>query len=131
MKIYKINDVKSLDFFKFFLEQNPVEGSLKIRAYTASEAMPVKNLAIKVSKVIDDKIVVFYEGKTNESGIIENIKLPAPRISFNDEEEPKSTNYNVTASYMGKDYYKYVISIYENVLVIQNINIVLGENNVY
>lgn len=131
MNTYYLKDVKSLDFYKTFLKQNTGLGTLKIRAFAASEAMPIKNLFISVSKVINDKTIIFYEGYTNDSGTIDNIILPTPKISLDNDLKPDSTTYIIKVKYLNKDYSSYIVSIYENVMVIQNINIVPGEYNGY
>ena len=131
MNTYNLENVKNLEFYKAFLKQNSGHGTLKIRAYAASEAMPIKNLYVEVSKVIDDKKIIFYEGYTNDSGTIDNIFLPTPKLSFDSDTKPDSTNYIISTKYSNKDYKNYIVTIYENVLVIQNINIVPGDSYGY
>ena len=54
MKTYYVNDesFKQSEEYNDFLEQNPGIGYLRIRAYTASEAIPMNGLNIEVSKEI-------------------------------------------------------------------------------
>ena len=77
MNTYYFNDdtFKTTDLYKKYLVNNPATGYLKIRASSASEAIPISNLKIVVSKKIDTSKIIFYEGVTNESGIIEKIIL--------------------------------------------------------
>lgn len=119
------------DTYKYqeFINLNPAFGRLKIRAYTASEAIPVRGLDVKITKIIDGVNVVFFEGKTDSSGVIENILLPAPKLDNAGNQVPPSIEYNLTASYDEK--FKpvvYKVIIYDNIYVIQNIN-VLPEAN--
>ena len=128
MKTYNLDEVKTSTYYKSFLSDNKGLGILKIRAYTASEALPIKNLYVTVSKVIDDKNIIFYEGTTNDSGIIDNIKLPAPKVIVDNQITPNSTSYKVKTKYMNQDYSDHTVTIYENILVVQNINVVPNIN---
>ena len=81
MNIYNINDenFKNTEAYRSFMNDNPVNGYLKIRAYGASGAIPISNLKIVVSKIINNTKIIFFEGTTNESGIIDKITLPTPK----------------------------------------------------
>ena len=76
MKEININKFLSTEEYQEFIKDNSVNGYLKIRAYTASGAVPIKDLNIEVSKEIENNKVIFYKGLTDESGIIERITLP-------------------------------------------------------
>lgn len=60
-----------------FLNENPAQGMLKIQA-TVCQTLPVPGVHIIVSKRIGEETRVFFEGTTDESGIIDGIVLPAP-----------------------------------------------------
>ncbi len=127
MNTYNFNDenFKNTNSYKQFTFANPAEGYLKIRAYAASGALPISNLNIVVSKIIDNNNVIFFEGKTNSSGIIERIPLPAPRIESNNLDAPNSTTYDIKATYPEDNLDEvYKINIYENIYVVQTINVV-------
>ena len=127
MNTYNINDkaFQKTKSYKDFVNNNPKNGFLKIRAYAASQAIPIKGLKILISKNIDNNNVIFFEGDTNESGVIEGIVLPAPVLNNNDLIVPNSVIYDITATYFEDDFKRtYKINIYENVYVVQNINIV-------
>ena len=110
--------------YKKFMEENPGRGHLAIRAYAAGGAVPISNLAVEVSKVIDNIKVIFFKGQTNESGIIERIALPAPKQDLNDLNVPLSTSYEITATYLPNNtILSYFINIYDNICVLQNISI--------
>lgn len=124
-----LEEFKDTYKYKEFINLNPAFGRLKVRAYTASEAIPVRGLDVKITKIIDGVNVVFFEGKTDSSGVIENILLPAPKLDNAENQVPPSIEYNLTASYDEK--FKpvvYKVIIYDNIYVIQNIN-VLPEAN--
>ena len=127
MNIYNFNDksFKNTQIYQRFIDANPSVGYLKIRASAASQAIPISNLKIVVSKTVDGNKIIFYEGTTNSSGVIEKIELPAPKQNPDDLITPSSTSYDINATYEPNnlnDIYK--VNIYENIYVIQRINIV-------
>lgn len=136
MNTYNYNDenFKNTETYKNFIVSNNGEGYLKIRAYAASGALPISDLKIVVSKNIDNSNVIFYEGKTNSSGIIEKIVLPAPKQNTNDLVIPSSITYDIKATYeKDNTTNSYQINIYDNIYVVQTINIVptmsvMGDN---
>ena len=107
-----------------FLANNPGRGMLKIRSYAANQAIPVRGLNIVISTPIGGNNVIFYEGSTNESGVIEGISLPTPRIDNNDLVVPKGTTYDIKAYLTNNQVNKnYKVNLYDGVSVIQNISI--------
>lgn len=127
MNTYYFNDENfmSSEEYKRFMENNSSQGELKIRAYSASEAIPVEGLKVIVSALVGNDKVIFFEGVTDESGVIDNIMLPAPVLNPNNLEAPTKQTYDIEASYVPdniKLYFK--ANIYENVCVVQNINII-------
>ena len=127
MNTYNINDknFQLTDTYKGFIKDNPTIGNLKIRAYAAGGAIPIEGLKIIVRKIIDNNNIIFYEGETNNSGIIENIKLPAPKLEANNLTIPNQITYDIIATYTKENLnLTYKINIYENIYVVQNISIV-------
>ena len=111
------------DTYQRFIRDNSGFGFLNIRAYGANSAIPIANMKVEVSKIIDNIKVIFFEGKTDSSGNIYNIKLPSPLISNDDLEIPSSIEYNVDATY-NNEVLPFFIKIYSNIQVVQNINVV-------
>ena len=127
MNTYNINDnnYKNSPEYQNFLKDNPEIGYLKIRAYAASGAVPVSGVGIVVSKDINNNKIIFFEGTTNESGIIEKIALPAPKLDPNDLDIPNKITYDINVTYNPDNISNiYKVNIYEKIRVIQNINIV-------
>ena len=127
MSTYNINDTSFIqtDAYKNFMNSNPSRGNLRIRAYAASGAIPISNLKIIVRTKINNDNIVFFEGVTNESGIIDRISLPAPKLNPDNLDKPATTTYEVVAMYVPDDITNvYRVNIYENVCVVQTINIV-------
>lgn len=121
-----INEFKKTKDYDVFIKNNPGVGNLKIRAYAASEALPVSGLNIVVSSVISNTKVIFYEGVTDASGMIPNISLPAPSLTSN-LEIPNTLKYDIEA-YMNGVSRNFSVNMYDGICVVQNINFVPGEN---
>lgn len=116
--------------YKKYIENNPKTGLLKIHAFAASEAIPIKGMKITISKEIDNYNVIFFEGYTNESGVINNIVLPAPAQNTNDLTVPLKATYKIESLYNNKNAL-YIVNIYDGLYVIQDINVVLGDMSGY
>ena len=121
-----INEFMKTNNYSLFIKENPGIGRLKIRAYAASEALPVSNLKIVVSSIISGTKVIFYEGVTDTSGMIPNISLPAPSLIDN-LEIPKTIKYDIEAS-MNNSVSNFSINMYDGICVVQNINFVPGDD---
>lgn len=107
-----------------FLRNNPGNGFLKIRASAANEAVPISGIQIKVTKLIGNTNVVFFEGQTDGSGMINNISLPAPAAIASDEDVPQFTDYNVSATGSMQDLKEeYSVAICCGITVIQYISV--------
>lgn len=121
-----IEEFKNSSEYKEFIRNNPGSGRLKIRAYAASEALPVVGLSIVVSSLVGNTRVIFFNGTTDASGMIPIITLPAPSLLDN-LEVPKTIKYDIDAS-MGNNRNNFTINMYDGVCVVQNINFVPGED---
>ncbi len=131
MNTYNFNDssFQNTSSYQNFIAANPSQGYLKIRASAASQALPISGLKIVVSKVIDNNNIIFFEGVTDTSGVIERIVLPAPKLNTDNLAAPQSTTYDIKATYEPdnlNDIYR--VNIYENIYVIQTINVVPALN---
>ena len=127
MNTYNVNDVNFLNskIYQDFIGQNPSQGSLRIRAYAASQAIPISGLKVVISTDFLDNKIIFFEGTTNESGIIDGIKLPAPRLNTNNLDAPSKTTYDIVATYVPDNVeLLFKVNMFEDICVVQNINIV-------
>ena len=118
-----IDDFKNKKEYINFINKNKGSGNLIIRAYAANEAIPISNVKIVVSLVIDNSNVVFFSGITDASGMIPKITLPAPIYNDDNLVEPLYTVYDITAIYNGNEY-TYKVNLYDDICVLQTINIV-------
>ena len=128
---YNLNDKDFLnsELYKSFINSNSGVGFLKIRAYAASGAVPISGLSVVVSKDIGGNKVIFFEGATNDSGVIERISLPAPRIDSDNLVSPILTTYDISAVYEGENKL-YKVNVYDGIYVVQNINLTPNINGV-
>lgn len=117
------NEFKNSENYQEFINNNPKEGYLNIRAYAANSAIPITDLEVKVSRIIDNQKIIFFDGKTDQSGLISNIVLPTPAVNANDEVVPLSSQYEVSARYNG-DNLVFKVVMYEGISVLQNISVV-------
>lgn len=127
MNTYNFNDktYQSTTSYQNFIKNNPRKGYLKIRASAASQALPISNIKIVVFKMIDGNNIVFYEGTTDNSGVIEKIILPAPILNNDNLLTPSSTMYEIRATYPEDNLdIIYKVNIYENIYTTQTINVV-------
>ncbi len=120
---YNDSNFQQSDTYKDFVSINSSSGKLNIRAYAANKALPVTGMKVIVYKIMNNTRVIFYEGNTDNSGLIENISLPTPTVSSNDLTVPPSEDYNIEAIYETQDLV-FNIKMYSNISVNQNINIV-------
>lgn len=74
--------------YEEYLRENPATGQLKVQAYRAREALPQSDVDVTVSSFIGETEHVFFSGRTDGDGLIDNIALPAPArassLSFGD-----------------------------------------------
>lgn len=132
MNTFNINDLNFInsETYENFIIKNPSSGNLRVRAYAASGAIPISGLKVVVSKVIDNNNVIFYEGYTNSSGVIDRIPLPAPKLDTDDLNIPNFTTYDIVATYIPDNVnLLFKVNMYEDVYVVQNINIVPDMNS--
>ena len=124
MNLITYEEFKKTEEYKKFIEENPDKGYLKIQAFTAYQAIPIENAEILITKDIENDKVIFFQGKTDSSGIINNIELLAPTgiVDLKAQEIPKLTTYDLTAIHEGYETIKkYEIAMFGGVRVIQYI----------
>ena len=81
-------------------------------------------MKITIKTSFNNETIVFYEGETDQSGVIDRIKLPAPKIILDNLVVPDELSYEIIADYLPEKFSsKYVVSMYEGICVVQNINV--------
>lgn len=130
MTIISYEEFKNLDLYQDFIRDNPGVGYLKVQVFTAYGAIPVADTSILITKDIEEYRVVFFQGKTDSSGIISGIALPAPAPVSTTEEAPAYTIYDMTAVNEGYETLKtYSIGMFGGINVIQYVKM-LPEINI-
>lgn len=121
MEYISFDEFKKLDIYEDFIRVNPDLGVLKIEAFTANEGIPIPDTDIVIYKDIGEYNVVFFKGKTDSSGMIDNIYLPSPKKSDSMSLEiPLYTVYEMNAYHIGYERIKkYSIGMFGDVKVIQ------------
>lgn len=98
MKIISYEEFKGTDLYDSFIKENSSSGNLKVQVFTAYGAIPVDNTNIVVYKDIEEYRVIFFQGFSDSSGIVDNINLPAPAMVQSNEDTPTYAIYNMNAS---------------------------------
>ncbi len=127
MDLITYDEFKNTDSYDEFIKNNPSLGSFKVQVSMGSGGVPVSGATVLVTKEIDGKKVLFYKGVTDESGMVDNIKVPAPNsiTDFSSYEFPKYTLYNIFVIDKDNDTTReYVVQALGDVKAIQNVNIV-------
>lgn len=122
---YNVNDenFKNSEIYKNFLKEYPSRGGLRVRAYAASGAIPISGLKVEISTMFNGDKIIFFEGETDESGLIERVSLPTPELSTDNLESPLKKTYDILTTYENVDT-TYKVDMYEGVCVLQNVNVV-------
>ena len=116
--------------YQNFKRENPSVGSLRVNVFAANVAIPLENVNIVITKKVGNYQVLFFDGFTDSSGIIDNIVLPAPDISSNNMEVPGYTFYDLNASREGyQEVEQYEIAMFGNTKVIQYVKLMPEVNN--
>ena len=62
---------------EWFLDAHPERGTLRVQVSTGRGLFPVEGARVELYRDFGDQRVVFYEGVTDRSGIVDDIRLPA------------------------------------------------------
>ena len=118
--IISFEEFKQLAEYQQFITENPDMGYLKVQVFTAYGAIPVADTDILITKDIGQYRVVFFRGRTDSSGIISDIELPAPLATIDPEIAPMYTLYDLTAINEGYETLKkYSVAMFGGIKIIQ------------
>lgn len=127
MNLMSYEEFKKTPNYKKFIEENHGTGTLKVQAFTAYQAVPISDVEIVITKDFGNDRVVFFEGYTNSSGVIENIKLPASDKKYDPVTlEPSGhTLYDLTAISEGYETIKkYNVDMYNGINSVQYVKMI-------
>lgn len=120
--IISYEDFKKTGEYQRFIEENPDIGFLKVQVFTAYGAIPIADAEVLITQDIGEYKVVFFQGRTDSSGIISDIKLPAPMADNvpNPDVLLKYTIYNLSVIHTGYETIKqYSIGMFGGVRILQ------------
>ena len=86
-------------------------------------------MKITIKTEFEGNEIIFFEGETNSSGLIESIELPTPKVVLDNMVVhnmvvPKEIIYEIKASYPKENIDNtYKVNMYEGIHVVQNINV--------
>ncbi len=123
-----VTDDSGSNTYQDFMEKNKEYGYLKVQAFAASQALPIEGVKVVVSKKFSDMEKIFFEGVTDESGIIDDIKLPAPSKALSEHPSrilPYSI-YNFFAEYpQAETETAPTVQIFQGIKTIQPVRVIL------
>lgn len=119
--------------FEDFMRENIGKGSVRLQAFRGEQAFPVSGVSARISRRIGDVDYIFFEGETDESGIIDGIELPAPpRENSNEYGRPdKTAVYLLVAKKNGFDTIERLIEIYDGIKTIQPLRMTQRYGGIY
>lgn len=119
--------------FEAFIAENSGMGSLKLQAFRGEQAFPVSGVSASISRKIGDSYYIFFEGETDESGIIDGIELPAPPVENSTEygRPNKAAIYILSAKKKGYDTIEREIEIYDKIKTIQPLRMTQRYGGIY
>lgn len=122
MEFITFDEFKSLDIYNDFMKKNPDQGFLKVQITTTNGLLPVEGVRVRIYKDIGEYNVLFFDGLSNSSGIIDNIVLPAPKtLSFTSLNVPEYSNYGMILEKEGFNTKMINFTIFSNIKVLQNV----------
>lgn len=111
-----------------FLRANPRQGTLRFRAYTARNALPVKGARVVVSKVIGGSRHTFYDLLTDPSGQTPELEMPAPSVELSQTPSVKVQPFSLYDADITAEGYIPVavrsLPVFEGILSVQRLALV-------
>lgn len=118
-------EFRKTKIYQDFINNNRGSGNLKIRAYAAREALPLEGLHIVVSTIFQNNKIIFFDGYTDASGMIEKLSLPTPITNDDNLIVPLSTKYEIYAEDSINSYVQdFFVNMYDGICVVQNIHFI-------
>ena len=110
--------------YQEFIRNNPGKANLKIRAFTASEALPLVGIHIIVKTTVGEDEFIFFDGETDSSGMVDTLSLPTPSLISDNLEVPSSILYEIVAESKSMKMHRlYQVRMYDGICVIQNVEL--------
>ena len=112
-----------------FLRRNTALGELKVQASRGRGALPTEGVRISVIGQFNDARVLFFDGVTDDDGLITGITLPAPPLqqSLQAQDARRGALYQVFASHPDFEPDIYEIEIFEGITAILPVSLRLPQ----
>ena len=84
---------------QWFLDAHPERGTLRVQVSTGQGLFPVEGARVELYRDFGAQRAVFYEGATDRSGIVDDIRLPALPAGWSQSAETagiSGTTYQVS-----------------------------------
>lgn len=84
---------------EWFLDAHPERGTLRVQVSTGQGLFPVEGARVELYRDFGAQRAVFYEGATDRSGIVDDIRLPALPAGWSQSAETagiSGTTYQVS-----------------------------------
>lgn len=104
-----------------YLEKYCEQGILRIQAFRGQQAIPVEGVHVTVRCPIGGDQMVFFEGSTDSSGIIDPIFLPAPKpeTSLSPNQSDPCSEYEIIAEHPDFETLTATVMVFPGVKTIQ------------
>ena len=112
--------------YENFVRENPATGYLKIQAFRGDQVYPVGGVKVTVKKLFSDGERVFFEGTTDENGLIDPIPLPAPprSNSLTPGGEDRYSEYELLAEHPLYEPIGTELAIYDGIKAVQYLQMI-------
>lgn len=104
-----------------YLEKNCEQGVLRVQAFQGRQAIPIEGVAVTVRCPIGGDQMIFFQGQTDSSGVIDPILLPAPKpeTSLSPGQDGPCSEYEVVAEHPSFDTLTTHIMVFPGIKTIQ------------
>ena len=109
------------------------KGTLRVRTYTASGALPVKGATVRVTGAMESNRAVAFSSITDVDGQSEIFTLPAPNIDLSQAPNPTDLPYSLyDLEISARGYYTKRIrglTVFPGINSVQLVNMIPGSGN--
>lgn len=104
-----------------YLERYCEQGILRVQAFRGQQAIPVEGVHVTVRCPIGGDQMIFFQGETDSSGIIDPILLPAPKpeTSLSPGQDDPCSEYEIIAEHPDFETLTTTVMVFPGVKTIQ------------
>ncbi len=117
MQNHSVEEIKN---YQDFMKENQGFGTLKIQTLLGNSYLPISGVKIEVYKIFEKEKKIFFQGTTEESGLLDGISLPTQKRR--EDYLNGATIYQIQATHPHYETYTiYEVSIYDEIKSLQKI----------